>query len=130
MIGDTECFSAELRLLGEQPAQVDAGADDSVVARPGAQHFARTGAEVEHSGPRFQAQRRAEHGELLGRERVMDAVSTFGDVEDPWDIQCRTSPCGCEELRSLPNAANELRAAWARSRTLSGVRCVLLLECT
>jgi hypothetical protein len=26
----------------------------------------------------------------------MDAVSTFGDVEDPWNIQCRKSPCGCE----------------------------------
>jgi hypothetical protein len=26
----------------------------------------------------------------------MDAVSTFGDVEDPWNIQCRKSPYGCE----------------------------------
>jgi hypothetical protein len=26
----------------------------------------------------------------------MDAVSTFGDVEDPWNIQCRKSPFGCE----------------------------------
>jgi hypothetical protein len=26
----------------------------------------------------------------------MDAVSTFGDVEDPWNIQCRKSPHGCE----------------------------------
>jgi hypothetical protein len=30
----------------------------------------------------------------------MDAVSTFGDVEDPWNIQwniqCRKSPSGCE----------------------------------
>jgi hypothetical protein len=26
----------------------------------------------------------------------MDAVSTFGDVEDPWNIQCRKPPYGCE----------------------------------
>jgi hypothetical protein len=26
----------------------------------------------------------------------MDAVSTFGDVEDPWNIHCRKSPYGCE----------------------------------
>jgi hypothetical protein len=26
----------------------------------------------------------------------MDAVSTFGDVEDPWNIQCRKSPFGRE----------------------------------
>jgi hypothetical protein len=26
----------------------------------------------------------------------MDAVSTFGDVEDPWNIQRRKSPYGCE----------------------------------
>src|SRR5512143_3710503 len=96
LTGDTECFSAEFRLLGEQRAHVDAGADDSVIACPGAQHLPRTAAEVEHSGPRFQTQRRAESGELFGCERVMDAVSTFGDVEDPWNIQCRKSPFGCE----------------------------------
>jgi hypothetical protein len=42
-------------------------------------------------GPRFQAQRRAERGELFGGERVMDAVSTFGDVEDPWNVHYRNS---------------------------------------
>jgi len=26
----------------------------------------------------------------------MDAVSTFGDVEDPWNVHCRKSPYGCE----------------------------------
>jgi hypothetical protein len=26
----------------------------------------------------------------------MDAVSTFGDVEDPWNIQYRKFPYGCE----------------------------------
>jgi hypothetical protein len=26
----------------------------------------------------------------------VDAVSTLGDVEDPWNIQCRKSPFGCE----------------------------------
>jgi hypothetical protein len=24
----------------------------------------------------------------------MDTVSTFGDVEDPWDVHCRKSPYG------------------------------------
>jgi hypothetical protein len=26
----------------------------------------------------------------------MDAVSTFGDIKNPWNIQCRKSPFGCE----------------------------------
>src|SRR5690606_21377962 len=64
-IGDAEFFGAEFRLLGEQPAHVDAGADDSVIACPGAQHLARTAAEVEHPGSPFQTQRRAERGELF-----------------------------------------------------------------
>src|SRR5512136_3153477 len=65
LIGDAELFSTEFRLLGEQLAHVDADADDAVIACPGAQHLPRTAAEVEHSGPRFQAQRRAESSELL-----------------------------------------------------------------
>src|SRR5512137_2809430 len=81
LIGDAEFFSTEFCLLGEQLAHVDADADDSVIACPCAQHLPRTATEVEHSGPRFQTQRRAESGELFGCERVMDAVSTFGDVE-------------------------------------------------
>lgn len=80
-VGDTEFFSPAFRLLGEQLAQVDARADDAVIACPGAQHLARTATEVEHPGPRFQTQRRAERGELFGCERVVDAVSAFGDVE-------------------------------------------------
>src|SRR5512147_745979 len=96
LIGDAEFFSAEFRLLGEQLAHADAGADTSVIACPGAQHLPRTAAEVEHSGPRFQTQRRAESGELFGCERVLDAVSTFADVEDPWNVHCRKSPYGCE----------------------------------
>jgi hypothetical protein len=39
----------------------------------------------------------------------MDAVSTFGDVEDPWNIQFRKSLYGFELIRSLPNAAVEPR---------------------
>jgi len=88
LIGYAEFFSAEFRLLGEQRAHVDTGANDAVIASPGAQHLPRTAAEVEHPGPRFQTQRRAERGELFGCERVMDAVSTFGDVEDPWNVHC------------------------------------------
>ncbi len=48
----------------------------------------RTAAEVEHSGPRFQTQRRAESGELFGCDRVVDAVSAFRDVEYSWDVHC------------------------------------------
>jgi hypothetical protein len=92
LIGDAEFFGTAFRLLGEQPAHVDAGADDAVIACPGAQHLPRTAAEVEHSGPRFQTQRRAERGELFGCDRVVDAVSTFSDVEDPWDVHCGKSP--------------------------------------
>jgi hypothetical protein len=28
----------------------------------------------------------------------MDAVSTFGDIEDPWNIQCRKSPFGVNKF--------------------------------
>src|SRR5512137_2329219 len=90
-IGDSEFFSAEFRLLGEQLAHVDANADDSVIPCPGAQHLARTAAEVEHTNPRFQAQRCAESGELFWCEWIMDAVSTFGNGEDTWDVQCTHS---------------------------------------
>src|SRR5512141_2738907 len=62
-IGDAEFFSAEFGLLGEQLAHVDTGAADSVIARPGARHLAGTAAEVEDTGTRLQAQRRAERGE-------------------------------------------------------------------
>jgi len=96
LIGHAEFFSADFRLLGEQLAHVNASADDSVIACPGAQHLPGTAAEVKHSGPRFQTQRRAESGELFGCDRVMDAVSTFGDVEDPWYVHCGKFPYGCE----------------------------------
>ncbi len=76
-VGDTEFFSAAFRLLGEQLAHVDTGANDSVIACPGAQHLARAAAEVEDTGPRFQAQRRAESSEFFGCERVVDAMSSF-----------------------------------------------------
>ena len=89
-IGDAEFFSTQFRLLGEQLAHIDAGADDTVIACPGAQHLPRTAAQVEHSGPRFQTQRRAESGELLGCDRVVDAVSTFSDIEYPGDVHCGT----------------------------------------
>ena len=94
LIGNSEFFSTESRLLGEQLAHVDAGADDSVIARPGAQHLPRTAAEVEHSGPRFQTQRRAESGKLIGCDWVVDAMGTFGDGEDPWNVHCEKSPHG------------------------------------
>ncbi len=96
LTGHAEFFGAEFRLLGEQPAHVDPGADDSVIACPGAQHLPRAAAEVEHPGPPFQAQRRAESGELFGREGVVDAVSAFSDVEDPWDVHFGKSPYGGE----------------------------------
>lgn len=89
--GDSELFRAELRLFGEQPAQVDAEAADSVIARPGAQHFAGTAAEVEHAGSRRQAQHSAERGQFLLRKRVMDAMSAFGNRENTRDVQSGNS---------------------------------------
>jgi hypothetical protein len=88
LIGDFEFFSAEFRLLGEQQAHIDTDTGDSVIACPGTQHLAGTAAEVEYTGPWFQAQCRTERGELFRREWVMDAVSTFGNGEDSWDVQC------------------------------------------
>lgn len=75
----------KLDLLGEQLAHVDACADDSIIARP---------------DPSFQTQRRSRCGKLFGRERVMDAVSVFGDGEDPWNVHVWKSPYGCESIRS------------------------------
>jgi hypothetical protein len=66
LIGDAEFYSTEFRLLDKQLAHVEAGADDAVIACPGTQHLPRTAAEVEHSGPPFQTQRRANSGELFG----------------------------------------------------------------
>ena len=63
---DAEFRSAAFRLLGEKRAHVDAEAADFIIARPGAQHLARTAAKIEHTGPRFQAQRLAESDELFG----------------------------------------------------------------
>ena len=103
LVGDAEFYSTEFRLLREQLAHVDAGADDAVIACPGAQHLPRTAAEVEHSGPRFQTQRRAESGELFGCDRVVDTVSTFSDVEYPWDVHCGIFPYRCEKTQSRPD---------------------------
>jgi hypothetical protein len=103
LIGDTEHLRAQFRLLGEQLARVDAGTDDPVIACPGAKHLPRPAAEVEHSGSRLQAQHIAESGELLGCERIVDAVSALADVDDPRNIQCRASPRGCEPNPSLPD---------------------------
>ncbi len=88
LVGDAELLGAESCLLGEQLAHVDAGADDAVIACPGAQHLPRTAAEVEDAGSRFQTQRGAEGGELLGCDRVVDAVSGLSDGEDAWDVHC------------------------------------------
>jgi hypothetical protein len=71
LIGDAEFFSAEFRLLGEQLAHVDAGADDSVIACPGAQHLPRTAAEVEHSGP-------------VSRRSAAPRVASFSGVNGLW----------------------------------------------
>ena len=87
LIGHAEFHGPVLRLLGEQRAQVDACAGDAVIARPGTQHLPGTAAEVEHSGACFQTQGRAEGGELFRGEGVVDAVGTFGDGEDSWDVQ-------------------------------------------
>mgnify|MGYP000899718311 CR=1 FL=1 len=80
-IGNAKLYGTAFRLLGEQLAHVDTGADDAVIACPGTKHLPRTAAEVEHSAPRFQTQRRAESGELFWSKRVVDAVSTFSDVK-------------------------------------------------
>ncbi len=125
LVGNTQLHSAERRLFAEQLAHVDARADDAVIARPGAEHFPRAAAEIEHSIARLQPQRCAERSELLGRDRIVDAVSALGDVEDPWDIhecsflggrddglpvQCirsvvrRTQRCTCAHARPLGKA--------------------------
>jgi hypothetical protein len=94
--GNAEFFSAALRLIGEQLAHVDTSANNSVIACPGAQHLARAAAEVEDAGPLFQAQCLAESSEFVARERVVDAMSTFCNVEDLWNVHCEISPYGCE----------------------------------
>jgi hypothetical protein len=55
-IGDTELRSTTLRLRGEQWAEIDAGADDAMIACPGAEHLPRAAAEIQHPGSRFQTQ--------------------------------------------------------------------------
>ena len=96
LIGDAKFFSPEIRLLDVQLAHVDARADDAVITFTGAQPLPRTAAEVEDPGPRFQTQRSPESGELFGGDRIVDAVSTLRDVEEPSNIQWTKSPFGCE----------------------------------
>ncbi|MPM94923.1 hypothetical protein SDC9_142072 [bioreactor metagenome] len=86
-ISDPKLFSAEFRLLGEQLAHVNTGASDSEIARPGAQHLARTAAQIKHPRPGLQPQGRAERGEFVRGHRVVDAMGAFGDVENAGDLQ-------------------------------------------
>lgn len=67
-------------------AHVDARADDVVVACSRTQHLPRTTAQVQHLRPRRQTQVRTERGVWVGRERVVNAVGAFGDVEDAGDV--------------------------------------------
>ena len=60
----------------------------------------RAAAEVEHPGPRFETQRRAESVELLGCDRVVDAVSAFGDIEDSGDVHYRKLLLYCRRIGS------------------------------
>lgn len=86
LIRNTEFYSSAFRLLGKHRAHVYAGSYNSVISCPGAQHLSRTAAEVEYLGSRFQAQRSAKCGQFFWGDRVMDAMSTFSDVEYPWDV--------------------------------------------
>lgn len=67
-------------------AHVDARADDAVIACPRTQHLPRTAAQVQHPRPRRQTQGRTERGVWVGRERVVNAVGAFGDVEYAGDV--------------------------------------------
>ena len=86
-IGDAEFFSAEFRLFGEQLAHVDAGAEDAVITCP--EVHSTSPEPLPRSSTRAPSCRRnasPRGAELFGCERVMDAVSPFGDVEDPWNV--------------------------------------------
>ena len=84
--GHAQLHRAALGLRSEQRAHVDARADDAVIACPSAQHLPRTAAQVKHPLPRRQTQRRTERGVFVGRERVVNAVGAFGDIEDAGDV--------------------------------------------
>jgi hypothetical protein len=84
-------------------AHIYAGADYPMLVRPSTKHLARTATEVKDTGPRCYAQSRAESSQILRRERVVDAMSTFGDVEDPWNVHGEISPYGCEYISLLPD---------------------------
>lgn len=86
LTGHAQLHRTALGLRGEQGAHVDARADDAVVARPSAQHLARSTAQVKHPRPRRQTQRRTERGVFVRRERVVNAVGAFGDVEYAGDV--------------------------------------------
>ena len=93
--GHAQLHRTALGLRGEQGAHVDARADDAVIACPRTQHFTRTAAQVKHPRPRRQTQCRTERGVFIGRERVVNAVGAFGDVEYAGDVNWDNDFLGC-----------------------------------
>ena len=83
---DAEFFRATLCLRGEERTHVDASPRNAMIPGPGAEHLARAAAEVKNAGARLHAQHATQRGVLLFGERVMDAVFTFADGKNTWDI--------------------------------------------
>jgi hypothetical protein len=45
----------------------------------------------------------------------VDAMSTFSNVEDPWNVHCEVSPYGYELISLLPNGAADQRRTEPRA---------------
>lgn len=86
LTGHAQLHRTALGLRGEQGAHVDARADDAVIACPSAQHLPRAAAQVQHPRPCRQTQGHTERGVWVGRERVVNAVGAFRDVEYAGDV--------------------------------------------
>jgi hypothetical protein len=74
LAGDTEFFSAAFCLLGEQLAQVDAGADDAVITCPGAQVHSISPEPLPRSSTRVPFSRRS----------AAPSVASFSGVNGLW----------------------------------------------
>jgi hypothetical protein len=102
----------------EGAADIDPGAGQPVIARPGAQHLTGPAGQVEHACTGWQLQRMPQRGQLFTAERIMDAVAALSDHEAPRKIiHIRQSldagcHCGqCEPSGSAVRSASRLTPA-------------------
>ncbi len=92
-LADAELRRPSPRRLDELRAEVDAGAGDAVLPRPGGEHLARAGGEVQNGHTWYEPEGGPERRELRVVERVMDAVVPLPDHVMTGNVHGCVAPC-------------------------------------